>query len=150
MIHRDSFSSPHKPSISQPGTPAEPIMDSGEARLQGLEHSLYDLHARLMRTEESNTALSAKCQALNDSLVKCHQVSEPPLFSSRFLIIDSGILRCLILSSRWSRIQTMPYGRTVGSLLTPPSRLVLTRASPKHGKRYHTATRHGPQLRRPT
>ena len=49
-------------------------MDPGEARLQALEHSLYDMHARLMRTEESNTALSSKCQAMNDSLVKCHQV----------------------------------------------------------------------------
>ncbi|MCJ1277632.1 hypothetical protein MMC21_005446 [Puttea exsequens] len=73
LIHRDSFSSPHKPSISQPGTPAEPVVDTGEARLQGIEHSLYELHARLMRTEESNTALSARCQALNDSLVRCHQ-----------------------------------------------------------------------------
>ena len=74
LIHRDSFSTPHKPSVSQPSTPAEPVLDSGEARLQGLEHSLYDLHARLMRTEESNTALSAKCQALNESLIKCCQV----------------------------------------------------------------------------
>ena len=74
LIHRDSFSTPHKPSVSQPSTPAEPVLDSGEARLQSLEHSLYDLHARLMRTEESNTALSAKCQALNESLIKCCQV----------------------------------------------------------------------------
>ncbi len=74
LIHRDSFSTPHKPSVSQPSTPAEPVLDSGEVRLQSLEHSLYDLHARLMRTEESNTALSAKCQALNESLIKCCQV----------------------------------------------------------------------------
>ena len=77
LIHRDSFSTPHKPSVSQPSTPAEPVLDSGEARLQSLEHSLYDLHARLMRTEESNTALSAKCQALNESLIKCCQVGYP-------------------------------------------------------------------------
>ncbi len=77
LIHRDSFSTPHKPSVSQPSTPAEPVLDSGEARLQSLEHSLYDLHARLMRTEESNTALSAKCQALNESLIKCCQVGFP-------------------------------------------------------------------------
>ena len=48
--------------------------DVGEVRLANLEHSLYDVHARLMRTEESNTALSAKCQALNDNLIKCLQV----------------------------------------------------------------------------
>ena len=47
----------------------------GDVRLINLEHNFYELHARLMRTEESNTALSAKCQALNDSLVKCLQVS---------------------------------------------------------------------------
>lgn len=76
LIHRDSFP-PHKPSVSQPGTPAEPMPDVGDARLAALEHSLYDMHARLMRTEESNSALSARCQALNDSLVKCHQVRSP-------------------------------------------------------------------------
>lgn len=77
LIHRDSFSAPnnHKPSASQPGTPAEPAMDPGEARLANLEHNVYEMHARLMRTEESNSALSAKCQALSDSLVKAHQVS---------------------------------------------------------------------------
>ncbi len=48
--------------------------DMGDIRLLTLEHSLYEMHARLMRTEESNTALSAKCQALNDSMVKCLQV----------------------------------------------------------------------------
>ena len=76
LIHRDSFSSPHKPSVSQPGTPAEAAIDASEARLQNLEHNLYELHARLMRTEESNTALSAKCQAMNDHLVKCQQVDK--------------------------------------------------------------------------
>lgn len=75
LIHRDSFSTPHKPSVSQPGTPAEPLPDAGDSRLTNLEHSLYDMHARLMRTEESNTALSTKCALLSDSLVRCHQVS---------------------------------------------------------------------------
>ncbi|KAL9129165.1 MAG: hypothetical protein Q9217_002305 [Psora testacea] len=75
LIQRDSFSGPHhhKPSVSQPSTPAEPVLDSGEARILHLEHNMYDMHLRLLRTEESNTALSAKCHALNDSLVKAHQ-----------------------------------------------------------------------------
>lgn len=90
LIHRDSFSTPHKPSVSQPGTPAEPVLEPGEARLQSLEHNLYDLHARLMRTEESNTALSAKCQVLNDSLVKCHQVSQFNTLEDHGLIFYSG------------------------------------------------------------
>lgn len=76
LIHRDSFSAAHKPSLSQPGTPAEPAPElSSEARIANLEHSLYELHTRLVRTEESNTALSTKCQALSDSVTKCHQVS---------------------------------------------------------------------------
>ncbi|KAL8899118.1 MAG: hypothetical protein Q9207_006357 [Kuettlingeria erythrocarpa] len=76
LIHRDSFSATHKPSASQPGTPAEPVPElSSEARIANLEHSLYELHTRLVRTEESNTALSSKCQALSDGFTKCHQWS---------------------------------------------------------------------------
>lgn len=76
LIHRDSFPGPppHKSSMSQPGTPADPVLDPTEARLQTLEYNTYEMHARLVRTEESNTALSAKCQMLNESLVKAHQV----------------------------------------------------------------------------
>ncbi len=78
LIHRDSFSATHKPSVSQPGTPAEPVPElSSEARIANLEHSLYELHTRLVRTEESNTALSSKCQALSDGFSKCHQVRLP-------------------------------------------------------------------------
>lgn len=75
LIHRDSFSTAHKPSVSQPGTPAEPVPElSSDARIANLEHSLYELHNRLIRTEESNTALSSKCQALSDGVTRCHQV----------------------------------------------------------------------------
>ena len=75
LIHRDSsFSSPHKPSVSQPGTPAEPMPETGDYRLVNIEHNLHDLRARLSRTEESNLALSSKCLVLSDSLAKCHQV----------------------------------------------------------------------------
>lgn len=75
LIHRDSFSASHKPSVSQPGTPAEPVPElSSDARIANLEHSLYELHTRLVRTEESNTALSSRCQVLSDSVTRCHQV----------------------------------------------------------------------------
>ncbi|KAI9719771.1 MAG: hypothetical protein M1812_003259 [Candelaria pacifica] len=73
LIHRDSFSSTHKPSPSVPGTPAEPMPDPTDARLVNLEHNLYDLHARLARTEESYSMVSAKCQALTEGLLRCHQ-----------------------------------------------------------------------------
>ena len=75
LIHRESYTAPnhHKPSVSHPGTPAEPILDPAEARLVQMEQTMYEIHARLMRTEESNTALSAKCHTLNESLLKAHQ-----------------------------------------------------------------------------
>ncbi len=76
LTHRDSFP-PHKPSVSQPSTPAEPMPDIGDTRFATLEHSLYELHTRLMKTEESNAALNSRCQALNDNLVKSHQVTAP-------------------------------------------------------------------------
>ena len=49
-------------------------MDNEQNRFASLEHTVYDMHARMIRTEESNTALSQKCALLSDSLVRCHQV----------------------------------------------------------------------------
>ncbi|KAL1865987.1 Flocculation suppression protein [Paecilomyces lecythidis] len=72
LIHRDSFSN-HKPGVPQQGAPSEPIHDATEQRFLNLEHSLYDMHSRLARSEESNAALSARCQTMADSLVKCCQ-----------------------------------------------------------------------------
>lgn len=76
LIHRDSFTSPHKPSISHPNTPTEPVVAevSVDARMANLEHAMYDVHTRLMRTEESNTALSSKCQMLSENLQRSLQV----------------------------------------------------------------------------
>lgn len=79
LIHRDSFPG-HKAAAaaaaaSQPGTPAESAPDATEARLMNLEHSLYDVHNRLARAEEGNGVLSARCQALIESLSRCYQVS---------------------------------------------------------------------------
>lgn len=75
LIHRDSFSN-HKPGVPQQGAPSEPIHDATEQRFLNLEHSLYDMHSRLARSEESNAALSARCQTMADSLVKCCQVCD--------------------------------------------------------------------------
>ncbi|KAI9820217.1 MAG: hypothetical protein M1827_005839 [Pycnora praestabilis] len=72
LIHRDSFSAGHKASISQPGTPAETVSDSADARLSNLEHNLYDVYARLARTEESYSMINSKCQALIEGLIKSH------------------------------------------------------------------------------
>ncbi|KAL8723772.1 MAG: hypothetical protein Q9225_000067 [Loekoesia sp. 1 TL-2023] len=89
LIHRDSFSASHKPSVSQPGTPAEPVPElSSDARIANLEHNLYELHSRLVRTEESNTALSSRCQVLNDSVTRCHQWSRDLSHFLMFMIPD--------------------------------------------------------------
>ena len=71
LIHRDSFSNP-KPGPSQPGTPAEVIPDTDQ-RLAHLEYMFNDIHVRLSRTEESNSLLSSRCQALTEGLTRCHQ-----------------------------------------------------------------------------
>lgn len=56
-----------------------------------IEHNLHDLHARLMRTEESNSALSSKCLLLSESLNKCHQVRNiSSLKQNTILISGSG------------------------------------------------------------
>ncbi|KAJ5929664.1 hypothetical protein N7454_006614 [Penicillium verhagenii] len=71
LIHRDSFPG-HKAATSQPGTPAEPVPDATEARLMNLEHSLYDMHNRLSRAEESNIALNSRCQSMAEGLSQCY------------------------------------------------------------------------------
>ncbi|EHY60598.1 Flocculation suppression protein [Exophiala dermatitidis] len=71
LIHRDSFSNA-KPNASQPGTPAE-VMPDTDQRLAALEQAFYDAHTRLQRTEENYASMSARCQALTESLVRCHQ-----------------------------------------------------------------------------
>ncbi|KAI9828014.1 MAG: hypothetical protein M1832_003541 [Thelocarpon impressellum] len=73
LINRDSFPSAPKPSISQPGTPAEPVLESTDARLAHLEHSLYDAHSRLARAEDHYASLSSRHQSMIDGLMKCHQ-----------------------------------------------------------------------------
>lgn len=72
LIHRDSFTG-HKAAASQPGTPAEPVPDAAEARLMNFEHTLYDMHNRLIRAEEGNVALTSRCQSMAEGLSKCYQ-----------------------------------------------------------------------------
>ncbi|KAH0558746.1 hypothetical protein GP486_004608 [Trichoglossum hirsutum] len=72
LIHRDSVSSGYKATASSPGTPAEPITDTTESRLAGLEHTLYDLNSRLSRSEENYAILSSRYQSLAEGLLRCH------------------------------------------------------------------------------
>jgi hypothetical protein len=74
LIHRDSFPG-QKPPISQPGTPADPMPDTGDVRYLNLEHSLYEVYQRLARSEDNYAMINSKCQALTEGIIKCHQVS---------------------------------------------------------------------------
>ncbi|OMP81858.1 hypothetical protein BK809_0006167 [Diplodia seriata] len=73
LIHRDSFSTGPKAAAPSSGAPVEPMPDPVEARLQMLEHSLYDMHARLARTEDSYAYVNQRCNVLTESLMRCHQ-----------------------------------------------------------------------------
>ncbi|KAI5456348.1 HSF-type DNA-binding-domain-containing protein [Mariannaea sp. PMI_226] len=69
LVHRESNYS--KSATSQPGTPAEPIPlppDSGDTRASNIEHTLYDLSARLQRSEESAHYMHVKNQAVMEAL----------------------------------------------------------------------------------
>ncbi|OBT72078.1 hypothetical protein VF21_09044 [Pseudogymnoascus sp. 05NY08] len=78
LVHRDSYPTAKPPPYSHPGTPAEPIqppMDSTEARLAQFENGLYDMHVRLVRSEESAQSLYARNQVLVEALTRSLQVN---------------------------------------------------------------------------
>ncbi len=49
--------------------------DPLEARVSHLEYGMYDVHARLARSEENYAYLSSKYHLLVEGLSKSHQVS---------------------------------------------------------------------------
>ncbi|KAI9895063.1 MAG: hypothetical protein M1814_000288 [Vezdaea aestivalis] len=74
LIHRDSFSSGPKSSSLAPGTPAEPVIpESAESRLSSLESTVYEMHGRLLRSDETNIILATRNQAIVDNLSRCHR-----------------------------------------------------------------------------
>lgn len=77
LVHRDSYTSVKPPPYSQPGTPAEPIqpvLDSTESRLTHLEHNLYEMHARLERSEQNTHLLHVRNQVVLEALSRSLQV----------------------------------------------------------------------------
>jgi hypothetical protein len=81
LVHRDSYPSVKPPSYSQPGTPAEivqPMQESTETRLTNLEHTLYDMHARLARSEENTNYLHIRHQVVMDTLSRSLAVRISP------------------------------------------------------------------------
>lgn len=77
LVHRESYSAPKAP-LSQPGTPAEPIhgmQETTESRLTNLEHTLYDMHARLQRSEENSQFLHVRNQVVMEALSRSLQLN---------------------------------------------------------------------------
>ncbi|CAN9135351.1 unnamed protein product [Alternaria alternata] len=73
LIHRDSFSAPKLPTGPPAAQPVEPMPDPTESRLQNLEHSLYDMHARMQRSEDTCAYLNQRSSVLAEGMMKCHQ-----------------------------------------------------------------------------
>ncbi|KAI5301602.1 hypothetical protein KEM56_001548 [Ascosphaera pollenicola] len=98
LIHRDSFSTTsHKLNPNHQGSSHEP-QDGPEARFIGLEHSVYDMHSRLNRMEESHALLSSKCQVLTESLIRCHQWTNSMTYYVTSLIPENNPVRQEIVS----------------------------------------------------
>ncbi|KAF2016126.1 hypothetical protein BU24DRAFT_194291 [Aaosphaeria arxii CBS 175.79] len=73
LIHRDSFSAPKIPTGPPAGAPVESMPDPVESRLHVLENSLYDMHARVQRSEDSYAYLNQRNSLLMEGMMRCHQ-----------------------------------------------------------------------------
>ncbi len=69
LVHREYNN--HKPTPSQPGTPAEPvppIHDGSDPRLSSMENSLFEMSSRLQRSEENAHYMHIKQQAMVETV----------------------------------------------------------------------------------
>ncbi|KAK4115760.1 hypothetical protein N656DRAFT_787397 [Canariomyces notabilis] len=74
LVHREYNN--QKPPSSQPGTPAEPMapmQEGGDPRLSNLEHTVFDLSARLQRYEENTQVMHIKHQAIMETVARLLQ-----------------------------------------------------------------------------
>ncbi|KAM7200958.1 transcription factor SFL1 [Rhypophila sp. PSN 637] len=72
LVHREYNN--QKPPPSQPGTPAEPMppmQEGGDPR--SIDHTLYELSARLQRQEENAQMMHIRSQAMTDTLTRVLQ-----------------------------------------------------------------------------
>ncbi|KAJ5032938.1 uncharacterized protein L3040_009527 [Drepanopeziza brunnea f. sp. 'multigermtubi'] len=79
LVNRDTYSAPKQPPPSQPGTPAEPMHamhESTESRLTNLEHTLYEVHARLQRSEDSVHFMHVRNQVVMEALSRSLQLNQ--------------------------------------------------------------------------
>lgn len=73
LIHRDSFSTPKVPTGPPTGAPVEAMPDPVDSRLLSLENNLYEMHARMQRSEDSYAYLNQKNVMLMEGVLRCHQ-----------------------------------------------------------------------------
>ena len=105
LIHRDSFSG--APKAPQAGPPQEP-QDHVDARLNMLEHQLYDVYSRLARVEDTCGQLSGRNATLTENLMNCHHWSHEltnyilAITDPESNIYKSGMLLCK-LEWKWLR-----------------------------------------------
>ncbi|KJZ80158.1 hypothetical protein HIM_00008 [Hirsutella minnesotensis 3608] len=69
LVHRESnYNKPNPTSQGAPTEPAQMTSDSTDSRLANLEHTLYDMSARLQRSEENAHYINMKNQAAMDAM----------------------------------------------------------------------------------
>jgi hypothetical protein len=77
LVHREYNNQRAPP--SQPGTPAEPVapmQDAANPRLSSIEHTLFELSARLQRHEENAQFMQVKHQVIMDTVARLLQFNQ--------------------------------------------------------------------------
>jgi hypothetical protein len=110
LIHRDSFSAPKIPTGPPAGQAVDPMPDPVESRLNVLEHNLYDMHARMQRSEDTCAYLNQKSLVLVEGMMRCHQVfSCAEARSTSANLSLSGIRSSQIISWPWCQTRRIQY-----------------------------------------
>lgn len=116
LIHRDSFSTPKVPTGPPAGQPVEPMPDPVESRLNALEHNLYDMHARMQRSDDSCAYLNQKTLVLMEGMIRCHQVCasvQTASTSANLFVSGTRILQIILWP--WCRTRKIRYTRMVST-----------------------------------
>jgi hypothetical protein len=116
LIHRDSFTAPKQPAGPPANAPVEPMPDPIEQRLHVLENSLYEMHARIQRADDSCAYLNQKNMVLMEGMMRCHQVWQcVENRSAAANVRGSGITSSQITLSPWSQTRKIKSIKTVST-----------------------------------
>ena len=114
LIHRDSFSTPKLPTGPPAGQTVEPMPDPVESRLSVLEHSFYDMHSRMQRSEEQCTHLNQRALVMMEGMMRCHQVRLYSMMSSILSnVLFSGTKNSQRTSWQWCQIRKTQFTKMV-------------------------------------